>query len=56
MAGWGAICVGLVLLYIVACLVEKAERRKRIRRDREEWLRRYNEQRERRWRGDRWCR
>lgn len=54
MAGWLLMCAGLGAAYGAMCLLQMVARNKRIRRDREAWLVRYNAERERRWRGSRW--
>lgn len=54
MIGWMLVCAGLVAAYGACCLLQMAARNRRIRRDREEWLRKFEAERIRRWRGSRW--
>lgn len=54
MIGWMLVCAGLVAAYGACCLLQMAARNRLIRRDREEWLRKFEAERIRRWGGRRW--
>jgi hypothetical protein len=49
MTGWLLICAGLGVAYGACCLLQEVARRKRVRRDREELLRKLEDERIRRW-------